>query len=364
MAFSKTKVIGSNTSLYYYNAVSRNRQPKPYVKPLPYEVHVAKERNARNIVEDKWTTKGKLGQTNYYLSSIRVDLYNATRTVYNNGGTNLHKGVHNKALDKVSEELEYVQNFFEAWYERREAYKLLGQAGKGILRFLTNWKKPTYWSSLFKDSKKLVKRPQTLPEAWLLANFAIKPLIGTIDDCMRLLCNDFPPMWVEGTSGGTYTVNNFRQEYRIVENHEFLVKHGVEVTGFNPNAQLLNIMGLTTPFSTFLSVVPWFWAVNYFVNINAMVSNFEVRYPGVNIGSTYTTTLHKVKYSGHTRYFNGSSYTKVATSFFDGDYTYMRRVTSNKVPLYKLHFGVPALGSSSFANLFSAIALTMTGKAK
>lgn len=160
-----------------------------------------------------------------------------------------------------------------------------------------------------------------------------------------------------------YTTTNFRNEYRLTYEHNFIVKHGVEVTGFNPNAQLLNIMGLTTPFSSLLSVVPWFWAVNYFVNINAMVSNFEVRYPGVNIGSTYTTTLHKIKYTGYTRgYWNG--YTNTATSFYDGDYVYMRRVTSNKVPTYKLHFGVPALGSSSFANLFSAIALTMKGKAK
>lgn len=364
MAFSRTKVIGSNASQYYYNAVDRRRQLKPYVKPLPYEVHIARERDALNIVEDGWTTKGKLGEINYYLANTRTILYNDTHIVFNNGGTNLHKGVHNKALDKVSEELEYVQNFFEAWYERREAYTLLGQAGKGILRFLTSWKKPAYWSSLFKGSKKLAKRPETLPEAWLLANFAIKPLVGTVDDCMRLLCNDFPPMWVEGTSGGKYTTTDFRQEYRLTFEHEYLVKHGVEVTGFNPNAQLLNIMGLTTPFSTFLSVVPWFWAVNYFVNINAMISNFEVRYPGVNIGSTYTTTLHKVKYSGHTRAFFGSSHTNVATSFYDGDYIYMRRVTSDKVPSYKLHFGVPALGSSSFANLFSAIALTMSGKAK
>lgn len=363
MTFSKTKVIGSNATLYYYNAVDRRRQPKPYIKPLPYEVHVAIEHDAQNIVEDRGTTEGKLGQTNYYLANTRAVLYNLVRTP-STLSLNVHKGVHNKALDKVSEELEYVQNFFEAWYERREAYTLLGQAGKGILQFLTSWKKPAYWSSLFKGSKKLAKRPETLPEAWLLANFAVKPLVGTVDDAMRLLCNDFPPMWVEGTSADSYVTTDYRQQYRFNYEHTYLTKHGVEVTGFNPNAQLLNIMGLTTPVSTFLSVVPWFWAVNYFANISAMVSNFEVRYPGVNIGSTYTTTLHKVKYSGYTRYFTGRSYTNVATSFYDGHYTYMRRVTSNKVPSYKLHFGVPALGSSSFANLFSAIALTMSGKAK
>ena len=168
------------------------------------------------------------------------------------------------------------------------------------------------------------------------------------------------------SSGSEYSTKDYREEYRIDFNHTYVVKHGVEVTGFNPNAQLLNIMGTTTPFSSFLSVVPWFWAVNYFVNINAMISNFEIRYPGVTIGSSYTTVLHKVKYQGYTRYYAGGwqGYTNTATSFYDGDFVYMRRKINNGVPKYKLHFGVPALGSSSFANLFSAIALTMKGKAK
>lgn len=367
MAFSKTKVIGNmNTDKVFYNAYDRNRQARPYVKPLPYELHAGVERDAVNIVEDTWLTKGKMGKTNYYLGSIRAGLYNDTRIAYNNGGTNLQRAIHNKALDKVDEKLQYVGNFFEAWYERREAYSLLGQAGKGLLQFLTSWRKPKYWKSLFKGSKNLVKRPETLPEAWLLANFAIKPLIGTIDDSMRLLCGEFPVLWVEGSSSTKYTTNDYRNEYRFQFQHTYVVKHGVEVTGLNPNAQLLNIMGLTTPFSSFLSVVPWFWAVNYFVNINSMISNFEIRYPGVNIGSSYTTVLHKVNYQGYTRYYAGGwqGYTDTVTSSYDGDFVYMRRKVNNGVPKYKLHFGVPALGSSSFANLFSAIALTFKGKAK
>jgi len=369
MAFKATVSKGTNQGPFYYVA-NRSEGTKPYTKPLYYKLWSHTEKNGkRQFIPKGYENTYELGtfQTSMY-QSINATVTNYLEYAYS-PYRNHHNIVFNKALNKVAEELSYVENMFEAWYERKEAYTLLGQAGKGLLKFVTSWNKPSYWRSLFKGSKRLVKRPETLPEAWLLANFAIKPLVGTVDSCMNLLLGDMPSFWVEGSSGDKHSWSDKSGNLEMYYTTDYIVKHGVEVKSLNPNAQLLNIMGLTTPFSSFLNVVPWGWAVNYFVNINEVVSNFENRFPGVNIGSSYTTVYAKTTYVGRENtpgyWLNGQYYgNNPPTALFNGNIDYMKRTVGTSVPNYRLQVSFPSLGGSQFANLFSALALTMKGKAK
>ena len=262
----------------------------------------------------------------------------------------------NKAISKVEDKLTMFENLFEAFYERQEAITMLRNAGKGIFRFLTNWRKPKYWRSIMKGAK----RPETLPEAWLMYNFGLKPLISSIDSAIHLLGGEIPPFFVRASSGCEVTER--------FSNNGHYSRYNAEVKGtayaqfrvwiqpdLNPNRGLLNVMGLTTPFSTMLSVVPWAWAVDYFVNLSEQLANFEDRFPGVEIREVWETNF----FSGDV---SGTSWNHFVdgTSVFSGPVVHVRRHISG---LNKgLVFNVPIFGSGQLANLFSAIALTMKGK--
>lgn len=360
--------------LFYFKYAYRSRQAQPYKAPLPYKTFIRHENGCIGLYQGARGRydKGVINDTEMRNITAYAEAWHTNNV--SSEVKNLYAQAHNRALSKVADKLSYVSNLFEAWYERKEAYTLFGHAGQSLLNILKNWKKPKFWKQMMKDAGKKAKQPESLPEAWLLLQFAIKPLIGTIDDCMNLLLSDFPVYWEEGSSGIEVPLQKWpTQAYtELYFTGRRIVKIGVEVKSLNPNAQLSNIMGLTTPFSTFLNVVPWFWAVNYFVNINDIVSNFEVRFPGINIGKTYTTVFSKNSWFGQNGpnpaipELVGGFYKPPKGPFlkYKGDSTFMDRTVSTSVPRYKLERSFPALGTNQLANLFSAIALTMKGRAK
>lgn len=351
----------------------RSRGVKPYRDPLPYSAYI-------------WDEKRALAKYYSYYGDIKVGTLMSAQIgilkeqFYVGYGVNTlqRNEVWNKALTKVDDQLNYITNLFEAWYERREAYSMLGTCLRGILTFAKNFRNPRYLKKLRDAAGKTAKRPETLPEAWLLWNFAIKPLVGTIEDIFALLSQPMPVVWVEGASGylteGVYDNRASQKEGVYVEyKTNYIVKHGLRVTGLNPNAALLNSMGMTTPFSTAMSVVPWGWAVNYFINVSELLNNFEVRWPGVNIDTGYSTTFVKTKYDGHYGMSTASGIdvwlpnngfdkfrNPVEYLDYDGEITSMTRVVN--IPKYKLNISYPALGTSQFANLASAIALVFASQ--
>lgn len=259
--------------------------------------------------------------------------------------------LHNRALNKLLAQLDVAENLFEAWYERREAYSMLISAGSEVLEFVTNWRKPTYWKNISKRA-----RPSTLPEAWLAYNFGVKPLVQTIDTCLNKLAEPLPSVSFDGSAilrGDTFMLS-FNTTFMRV-NHFYKLGCTVQPNP-NPNYALANIAGLTTPFSTAWSVIPWGWAVDYFVNVSQLLSNFEVRHPGITIKNGYTTLFSKGDWFGHHPTFNnGRPYYVV-----DGSIFYMERRSTLDLK-YKVQLSFPPLGSGQFANLFSAIAITLKG---
>lgn len=361
----------------------RSRQDKPYVDPLPYETFVRIENGCKVLYQTDANNVPDKGQI-FDNAMWNVTAWTEGFHGFGNNGSvgesvkNQRVAAHNRALSKLSDKLSYVNNLFEAWYERKEAYTLLGQCLKSMRNLVLNWKKPKFWKTLMSTAGKKAKQPETLPEAWLLLQFAIRPLVGTIDDILHLLSQDFPETWEEGVSGARIPVLNYWVGYYdelYFETELYIVKHGVRVSGLNPNKQLLNIFGGTTPVSTYMDVIPWMWGVNYFINVNDYVSNFETRFPGIIVDKSYTTTLSKEKHFGGAVPGNWYPYTPVKGGNavypvpgplykFDGHSVHFKRTVSNSVPNYKLERKFPLLGSNQFANLSSAIALTMKGASK
>lgn len=324
---------------YNYCKVSKtlNGDPKRKSKEFPYSVTMVKSSGN----ESTWFSPNYI-RSNWHL-------------------TNEYYTIRNKAVSKVEKELTVISNLFEAIYERQEAYKMMYSAGKELMRFLKNWRKPKYWKSL-----KAGAQPDSLPQAWLAYNFGIKPLIQSIDDALHLLGSEFPVTMVRGASGGkipfmsSYSPGWNSTFYFTTEFTYMAQYRAYVVPKSNPNSALLNVVGLTSPLSTIYSVIPWGWAVDYFANVSELLSNFDNKFPGVDIQRVCLTEFIKGSYRQTTRYIN---YTPYKWTFNNGEIVLLDR--SMNAPLrYSPVWSFPMIGDNQAANLFSAIALTLKGKNK
>lgn len=100
----------------------------------------------------------------------------------------------------------------------------------------------------------------------------------------------------------------------------------------------------------------WGWAVDYFVNASQLLSNMEDRFPGIYFESIWETVswsadFGTVRYNTDLEIQDGMNYGKA--------HNFYRQPTSLD---YSLEFSLPLLGGNQFANLASAIALTLKRK--
>lgn len=327
----------------------RNKGEKPYWKPNDYERYVGVERGGKALRPYFSTPIG--GLVTEYPRHIIDDAIK---------GSNLRNITSNRALAKLDDELTIISSLFESWYERREAYKMLTGAIKGVVEFATNWKNPRYWKKL----KTGVKQPTALPEAWLAYGFGLMPLVGLIDDCMKGLASPLETYTFKGTATVEYDVdswqntNNNQPGSKCYVHVKHLISYGCHIKpNVNPNLALMNATGLNQPFSSAWSVAPWGWAVDYFTNVSEMLSNVEHKHPGVTMLDNYMTTYDVVSWHGHL----GPA--KNPFSRIHGDGFRVKRTVLNKPPSYRLVRTFPLLGTNQAAYLSSALAVTMKGKA-
>lgn len=332
---------------------------KPYVKPNNYVSFNSFETAGRNIIPYGGREKGAVNPA-VNLPGEFGEIRAGTRTV--EGillRKNFYAGVHNRALTKLDDKLTISSNFFESWYERREVYNMVGTVARELLEFTQNFRKPKYWAKKGRGVK-----PSTLPEAWLTYQFGIVPLIGTLDTAMKGLGLPLEAVsfktQARGDFSGKYQVKSGATRKELWYTGTYGKTIGCTVTpNPNPNVGLLNLGGLTTPFSTAWSVIPWGWAIDYFVNVSDLLSNLEMKHPGVTTSDWYTTEMWDLSFHGR---HNTSSLIDPIACLRSGKYFLVERKKLSSAPGFKLHLDLPLLGSNKFANLFSAIALTMKGK--
>lgn len=268
--------------------------------------------------------------------------------------SNTLANVRNRCISKIVGDAQLVDNYFEAIYERNQAMALAASAAKKLLDFLINFKKPKYWKGVVK------RQPKDLPEAWLTYNFGVKPLIGTIDSAMKLLGKPYPTVILKGGAGAPIKLSRVDEGEEINDTHFATGSYFQQMRAYvspngNPNAALANIVGLSTPFSTAMSVLPWGWAVDYFVNCSQLLNNIEDEFPGIYFNGVWQSIMCKVDF-GSVRL---DKITNETTVNYGEAHCFYREPTALR---YALEFSFPPLGGNQFANLASAIALTMKGK--
>lgn len=210
--------------------------------------------------------------------------------------------IYNSAVRTVRDRLESSNSFFEDWYERHQAYDMIGSAIGKIGEFIKFAKNPKSYLKR-KSRRRFIRKTfnlknghirktfESVPDAWLAYNFGIKPLIGTVERGMELMSREVSPVWHYGTASGSEKVDFETAEQRITGTVTRKVKIGVEVRGFNPNRRLAQKLGLDKPLTNIWSVVPWGWAIDYFVNVSEFLSNYEPKTTGLIIGSSFTTVF-------------------------------------------------------------------------
>ena len=267
---------------------------------------------------------------------------------------NTQARVHNNCVNKIVNEGQVAENYFEAIYERREAVNMAAAAAKTMLTFLTNYRKPQYWR------KTLKREPSDLPKAWIGYQFGVAPLISTIDSALNFLGKPYPSYLIKGASGAPVNFSEVDKSPWITETSSANGSYFKQIRAYvrpnpNPNMGLLNLVGLNTPFSTAWSVIPWSWAVDYFVNASNLMSNFENRFPGIYFDSIWESVLFKADFST-VQY---SRATEATTMNRGHAHNFWRQPSDLE---YSLEFSFPSLGGEQLANLLSAIALTLKGK--
>lgn len=334
-------------------------QSKPYVFKHRKEGFPGDKSFPTRFTHYKWEERNGLWNYGQYQELVNGEYVLINRTDghiwFNQASTaydSVYTTLHNAALRKLLPQLDVCQNMFEAWYERREAYALALEAVEKILEFVQNWRKPKYWKKIAKGAK----QPSTLPEAWITYQFGIMPLIGTIDTCLQGLGQPLP--------SARFNARVRRKVKQKLDTNIWCefdagLEMGVLVQpNPNPNTALLNLGGFTAPFSTAWSVAPWGWGVDYIVNASELLSNLEVRHPGVTILCGYTTTsMTNGKWYGTSQERDPK---KGYMYVVDGVFYNINRFPTIDLK-YKLELSFPTLGSNKLANLMSALALTMKG---
>lgn len=265
----------------------------------------------------------------------------------------------NAALKKVHEELRIVDSFFEDWYERQQTIDLATKAAKELLFIARNLRKPARLYKRYKGKGKV----STVPETWITYQFAIQPLVGSISRSLDALGAEFPRQKISHSSVRSGTRSGVMlQEMNCYTKYKCTAKVGCVVTGVNPNVGLIGATGLNEPFSSAWAVVPWGWAVDYFVNVGDLISNFENQHPGVKASGWYSSMLFEEELFGRSIHAGSPLYGWLphAKTAVRGNARMFRRTIGQ--PEYQLELSFPQLGGKQLANLLSAIALTLKGK--
>lgn len=358
-------IIQQNDRYSHVRAI--HEQPRPHRKPLPYYRVGGTSTVSRMGTETKlrFPSSGKFGtfSTQGVISVIPMS------------SPSYYTEAHNKALAKVDEQLRTASSFFEDWYERRQAVNLLLDVGKKLLTFLVHWRNPSYWRHLAKSS-----RPKDLPSAWLAYQFGVKPLVGGVDRALNLLGAEMPVLQINGASrtkfpeepiGNLFSANSTYRGANFIT-MSALVKIGCTATGANPNRALSGATGLNEPFSSIWNVLPWGWAVDYFINVGDLLSNMENKHPGITTSNWYNTKFatcnvrSTMDYARLKSEYSTTVYNIIVKNYaysFSGSFYRMERTITGPAN-YLLELKLPRLGGNQAANLFSAIALTMSGKRK
>lgn len=229
----------------------------------------------------------------------------------------------NACISNMRELLNTDQGIGESLAEGREAVAYIGsriQSGistianvrKDPIRFVRKMLKSGRGGAarelrrqMRKSRKKVSEFAKEVPANWLEWHFAILPLTGIHDQLrnaftlpkVKTLRTRAHGSWTQvDSSSETYnSITKETESYRLDYDLAYVMTCDVEIT--NPNLALAARFGVTNPISIGWAVVPFSWAIDYFVNIGEVLANFEPAHPGLKVTNSSTTRIERFKSS-------------------------------------------------------------------
>lgn len=205
-----------------------------------------------------------------------------------------------------------------------------------------------------KDARARAAAMSAVPQRWLEMQFAIQPLIGTVHAVGEILDNPFSRTRVRAFAPieGKYTFRDghFLGYDTYIEGY-YYARGYVQVKNINQGSFMRS--GISDIVGLAYDITPWSWAIDYFSNAGDYLSNINPRYNELE----YVDFCHGYRVIAETSGFQDSS----PWSFRSSEFDHRRFVGMLPDIVFQFQFN---LTMSRFANLSSAIALTLKGKMK
>lgn len=269
----------------------------------------------------------------------------------------------NKALTKLLSQSDAAADLLAAWYQRSSTVGLLVSSlgtfvrtaravrrrDPRIIRRVLN-KNP--------EAKDIIRTPSGL---WLQYWFAIVPTVHDIHSLLTVLTRDFPPLTVQGSAsykektsyyGADYTMNMWTSD-----EWTYICKMQADLRMRNPNLVLASRFGFTQPLSVGYELVPFSWALDYFVNVGEMLSNFEPRFPGYDITNSFYTEYVPQTHWAAAYDSRGKPWDKKGPAFSTG----YRMVRTPGLPTYSWNISSDPLNFKQASYLVSVAIQLLTG---
>lgn len=240
------------------------------------------------------------------------------------------------------------------------------KAMKQLPRTLLNFKGIKAGEIVWKPKRKRGKGPRKnrkktprdeqlskVPAAWLEFNFAVQPFIGSVKGFIDEFEREFDYEQIRFIIRSN-VIHSEIGPIRFTQTYLSTVV-SAWCTFKNPNALLVQRLGLTDVIGTAWELFPWSWAIDYFTGFGDYLSNFSGKFDNLVILNGRKTT--KMRTYGHIK---GRNYDWEPNTEI-GEGTRLTREPFVQVPPVTIDLGMDVnLRQCSY--LSSAIALTLKGK--
>lgn len=333
--------MGTRSKKYLWQTA---KSPKPpYIRPLPYKVDYVTtsvnpggidENNIHNLATSQYGLYGWLYQNNLP-SDLRAAFVESN----------------NKGLEKFDEEVARVADVLVAAIEARSSVsELLIKPLSSLVNLARGIRKGdpklvrravNFHRKHGRDVTQIVKKPSGL---WLAYWFGILPTVSDIRHILHMFEADTYKS-VTARASAPFDLQQ-RTTREGGHNYEFsgriYTRVQADVYLVDANRGLLAELGITSPLRAAYELVPWSWALDYFVNVGQLLSNYDGKYAGLEFQNVFTTTTLRGEGTYWLTAYELESWNWQIWNYHQ-KVTSMRRVTS--LPNFQLEFA----GSSNLS---------------
>lgn len=250
----------------YYSEQESYVQEKPYKAPLGYSIQRDTVKPGRDWTVDAW-------MGHMYYASLPYYLDNSLKT-----------RAYEKFRDKANTYMQWAVNYVE----RQSAISSLTNRVNGAAELLWNIRHRR-WRQIARAAK---RNGKNWNQTFLEFHFGWIPLCADVYSTMETLF-EVPPGLPIRIRVSTEERSGFRAWDSNQYHDEQTGLYGVGITGLvtvnNPNLLLLNKLGLLNPASIAWELVPYSFVLDWFANINTVLSQFT-DFAGLNTDLVSYTT--------------------------------------------------------------------------